>query len=156
ELLKQDPENVDAHRMLGRVYFSMIQHGNQGQIDERALKMATTEFQKVAEKDPKDVDSLVTLGRLYAAGNDNANSEKTYNAVLAMEPDNEEALTGLAMLYGNMGDTAKAIEKLKAATEKSPNERSLMILAKAYEEQKDYKSAAEALKKAMELQPDNE
>jgi tetratricopeptide (TPR) repeat protein len=156
EVLKQDPDNVDAHRMLGRVYFSQINRGSQNQVDEKAMRLATQEFQKVTEKDPKDVDSWVTLGRLYAGNNDTANAEKAYNAALAVEPDNEEALTGLAMVYGNMGDTAKAIEKLKAATDKSPNERSLMILAKAYEEQKDYKDAADTLKKALELQPEND
>ena len=155
DTLKQDPENVDAHRMLGRVYFSMISKSNQ-QIDERALRMALQEFQKVTEKDPKDADSWVTLGKLYTGTNDTANAEKAYNAALAVEPDNEEALTGLAMVYGNLGDTAKAIEKLKAATEKNPNERSLMILAKAYEDQKDYKDAADALRKALEMQPEND
>jgi tetratricopeptide (TPR) repeat protein len=156
EALNQDPENVDAHRMLGRVYFSTIQKGNQGQIDERALRLALEEFKKVTEKAPKDVDSWVTLGRLYTGTNDTADAEKAYNAALAVEPDNEDALTGLAMVYGNMGDTEKAIEKLKAATDKSPNERSLMILAKAYEDQKNYKDAADALRKALELQPEND
>jgi len=155
EALKQDPDNVDAHRMLGRIYYSMINRGNQGQIDERALRMALQEFQKVAEKDPKDADSLATLGRLYAASNDSTNAEKTYNAALAIDPDNEEALTGLALVYGNLGDTDKAIEKLKAATDKNPNERALMTLARAYEEQKNFKDAADALRKALEMQPGN-
>lgn len=156
DMLKQDPENVDAHRMLGRVYFNMISKGKDGQIDERALHLAMQEFQKVTEKDPKDADSWATLGKLYAGSNDSTNAEKAYNAALAVDPDNEEALTGLAMVYGNMGDTAKAIEKLKAANDKNPNPRSLMILAQAFEDQKNYKDAADTLKKALELEPDNE
>jgi len=144
EALKQDPNNVDAHRMLGRVYFSQINKGSQGQIDERALRMAMQEFQKVTEKDPKDTDSWVTLGRLYAGTNDSSDAEKAYNTALALDPDNEEALTGLALVYSNNGDTGKAIEKLKAATEKNPNPRSLMILAEAYRNQKDFKDAADA------------
>jgi tetratricopeptide (TPR) repeat protein len=156
EALKRDPENVDAHRMLGRVYFSQINKGTQGQIDERSLHLAMQEFQKVTEKDPKDAESWVTLGRLYAGSNDSANAEKAYNAALAVEPDNDEALTGLALVYGNMGDTAKAIEKLKTATDKSPNGRSLRILAQAYHDQKDYKNAADTLRKALELEPENE
>ncbi|HEX3747009.1 MAG TPA: tetratricopeptide repeat protein [Bryobacteraceae bacterium] len=156
DALKQNPDNVYAHRMLGRVYFSQINKGTQGEIDERALRLAMSEFQKVTEKDPKDVDSWVTLGRLYQGTNDSANAEKAYNTALALDPDNEEALTGLALVYGNNGDTGKAIEKLKAATEKNPNPRSLMILAEAYRNQKDYKDAAEAEKKALEMQPDNE
>ncbi|MEI9972606.1 MAG: tetratricopeptide repeat protein [Ignavibacteriota bacterium] len=156
DALKQNPDNIAAHRMLGRVYFSQINKGAQGQIDERALRMAMQEFQKVTEKDPKDTDSWVTLGRLYAGTNDSSDAEKAYNTALALDPDNEEALTGLALVYGNNGDTGKAIEKLKAATEKNPNPRSLMILAEAYRNQKDFKNAAEAEKKALELQPENE
>ena len=156
EMLKQNPDNVAAHRMLGRIYFSEINKGGQDQIDERALHLALQEFQTVTAKDPKDVESLVTLGRLYAGSNDTANAEKAYNAALAVEPDNDEALTGLALVYGNMGDTAKAIEKLKAASDKSPSPRTLMILAQAYENQMNYKDAAGALRKALELQPDND
>jgi len=156
DALKQDSDNVPAHRMLARVYFSQINKGNQGQIDERALRMALSEFQKVTEKDPKDVDSWVSLGRLYAATNDSSSSEKSYNTALALDGENGEALTGLAMLYDNNGDTAKAIEKLKLATDKDPNPRSLMMLAEAYRNQKDFKNAAETEKKALEMQPDNE
>jgi tetratricopeptide (TPR) repeat protein len=156
DALKQNPDLVAAHRMLGRVYFSEINKGNQGQIDERALRMAMSEFQKVTEKDPKDIDSWVTLGRLYQGTNDSSDAEKAYNTALTLDPDNEEALTGLALVYGNNGDTGKAIEKLKAATEKNPNPRSLMILAEAYRNQQDYKDAAEAEKKALEMQPENE
>ncbi len=156
DTLKQDPENIPAHRMLARVYLSQINKGNQGQIDEKALRNAMSEFQKVTEKDPKDTDSWVSLGRLYAATNDSSSSEKAYNTALALDPDNEEALTGLALVYGNNGDTAKAIEKLKLATEKDPNPRSLAILAEAYRNQKDFKDAADAEKKALEMQPDNE
>jgi tetratricopeptide (TPR) repeat protein len=156
DALKQNPDNVDAHRMLGRVYFSQINKGAQGQMDERALRMAIAEFQKVTGKDPKDVESWVTLGRLYAATNDSSDAEKAYNTALSLDADNEEALTGLALVYGNNGETDKAIEKLKAATEKNPNPRSLMILAEAYRNQKDYKNAAETGKKALEMQPDNE
>ena len=71
------------------------------------------------------------------------------------DPDNEDALTGLAMLYSDVGDTRRAIEKLKAVTDKNPNERTLAALASAYEEPHDYKSAAEALQRAVALAPDD-
>ena len=156
DVLKQNPDNVDAHRMLGRIYTAGIARAQQGQIDERALRLAITEYQKVTEKDAKDVESWVMLAKLYGTAEDAQNAEKAYNTALGLEPDNEDALNGLAMLYGNMGDTKRAIEKLKAATEKNPNERSLQILAQAYEAQKDYKNAAETWKKAMAANPDND
>ncbi len=156
DLLKQNPDNVDAHRMLGRVYTAALAHAPQGKIDERALHMAIQEYEKVTAKDAKDVESWVMLAKLYGTAGNAPDAEKAYNTALALEPDNEDALTGLAMLYGNMGDTKRAIEKLKAATDKDPNDRSLRILAQAYEEQKDYKNAADTLRKALALSPDDD
>jgi len=156
DILKQNPDSLDAHRMLGRIYTATIAHAPQGQIDERALRNAIQEYQTVTAKDPKDVESWVVLGKLYVTANDMPNGEKAYNTALELEPENEEALTGLALLYGQNGDTKRAIEKLKAATDKNPNPRFLMILAQAYEDQKDFKDAADAIRKAMSMAPDNE
>jgi tetratricopeptide (TPR) repeat protein len=156
DILKQNPESVDAHRMLGRVYTAAIAHAPQGQIDEKALHSAIQEYKTVTDKDPKDADSWVVLGKLYRTANDAQNAEKAYNQALGLEPDNEEALTGLAMVYGDMGDAARAIEKLKAATDKNPNPRFLMILAQAYKEQKDFRNAADATRKALAMAPDND
>jgi tetratricopeptide (TPR) repeat protein len=154
DVLKQNPDNIDARRMLGRIYMRMISTQD-NRINEDYLKKAIEQLQKVTEKDPKDADSWVALGRLYRVSNNSVDAEKAYNNAIEAEPDNEEALTGLAMLYSDLGDNKRAIEKLKQATDKNPNERTLIALGQAYEQIRDYKDAAEALKKAMELQPDN-
>jgi len=54
-----------------------------------------------------------------------------------------------------VGDTRRAIEKLKAVTDKNPSERTLALLARSYRELRDYKSAAEALERAVALAPDD-
>ena len=154
EMLKQNPDNVDARRMLGRIYMKMISTQD-NRINEDYLHKAIDELQKVTEKDPKDAESWVALGRLYRVSNNSVDAEKAYNKALEAEADNEEALTGLAMLYSDLGDNKRAIEKLKLATEKDPNERTLIALGTAYEQMHDYKNAADALKQALELQPDN-
>ena len=51
------------------------------------------------------------------------------------------------MLYADLGDTQKAIDKLKEVTAKSPSDRTLTMLAEQYEHLKDYKDAADALRK---------
>ena len=156
DMLKQNPNNLDARRMLGRIYLRLAS-GNtqQGRIDESFLRKAIEQYQKVTAKDPKDADSWVMLGRLYRASSNSPDAEKAFNSALQVDPDNEDALTGLAMMYADLGDT-KAIEKLKALTDKNPNERTLAILAAQYEQMNDYKCAAEALKRALELAPDDE
>ncbi len=154
-LLKQNPENLDARRMLGRIYTRMIGDAQQGKINEDMLRRATEQYQKITEKDPKDAESWVILGRLYRVANDSVNSEKAYNNALKVDASNEDALTGLAMLYSDLGDTKRAIEKLKAATDKNPEERTLVALATAYEQTRDFKDAADALRRALAAAPDN-
>jgi tetratricopeptide (TPR) repeat protein len=154
DLLKQNADNIDARRMLGRVYMRMISTQD-NRINEDYLKKAIEQLQKVTEKVPGDAESWVALGRLYRVSNNSPDAEKAYNKAIEAEPDNEEALTGLAMLYSDLGDNKRAIEKLKTATEKNPNERTLIALGQAYEQIHDYKNAAETLQKALEMQPDN-
>ena len=154
EMLKLNPDNVDARRMLGRIYMKMISTQD-NRINEDYLKKAIEQLQKVTEKEPKDSESWVALGRLYRVSNNSVDAEKAYNKALEAEADNEEALTGLAMLYSDLGDNKRAIEKLKLATEKNPNERTLIALGTAYETMRDYKDAADTFKQALEMAPDN-
>src|SRR5277367_4487878 len=64
-------------------------------------------------------------------------------------------MTGLAMVYADLGDTKQAADLLRKASEKDPNPRSLAQLANAYEQMKDYALAAETLRRAIDLQPGN-
>jgi tetratricopeptide (TPR) repeat protein len=155
DLLKQNPDNLDARRMLGRIYTRMAGDSQAGKVNEDYLKLAIEQYQKVTAKDAKDAESWVVLGRLYRFENNSVDAEKAYNAAIQADPDNEDALTGLALLYSDVGDTRRAIEKLKAVTDKNPSERTLALLARAYRELRDYKSAAEALERAVALAPDD-
>src|SRR5215471_437264 len=154
DILKANPDNIDARRMLGRIYMRMISTAD-NRINEEYLKKAIEQLTKVTEQAPKDADSWVLLGRLYGASNNSVESEKAYNKALEADPENEDALTGLATLYAALGDSKRAAEKLKVAADKNPSERTLIALGQAYEELKDYKAAADALGRALEMQPDN-
>ena len=155
DTLKQYPDNLDARRMLGRVYVRMLGDPQQGRINEDLLKRAIEQYQKITEKDVKDADSWVMLGRLYRFSQNSVEAEKALNNALKADPDNEDALAQLAQLYLTLGDVKQAVEKLKSATDRRPNERTLVVLATAYEQMHDYKSAAETLKRAVELSPDD-
>ncbi len=156
-LLKQDPNNLDARRTLAQIYTHLaIGDGPSARIDDNYLQKAIEQYQKVTGQAPKDAESWSYLGKLYRASGDSAAAEKAFNSALQAEPDNEDALMGLAAVYADMGDSAKALEKLKALTDKSPNERTLGILAQQYESMNDYKSAADALQRAVALDPDDE
>jgi tetratricopeptide (TPR) repeat protein len=155
DILKREPNNLDARRILGRIYTRMIGDTQQGKINEEMLRAATEQYEKIVAKDPKDIESWLTLGRLYRTARNSVDAEKAYSQALAIDANNEDALTGLAIVYSDVGDTKKAIEKLQAVTNKDPNPRTLAALASAYEQLHDNKSAAEVLRKALDLDPEN-
>ena len=82
-------------------------------------------------------------------------AEKDYKAALDQDAGNEEALTGLAMVYSEVGDTKNAIEMLRQVTGKDPNPRTLSALASFYDQTRDFASAADAWRQALQLDPEN-
>ncbi len=155
ELLRQNPDNLDARRVLGRIYTRLIGDTKDNKIDEKMLAKSIEQYKVIVSKDPKDYDSELILARLYRLSHNSVESEKAYKAVLAQEPDNDEALTGLALVYSDVGDTKGAIEMLKRASDKDPNPRTLGALAGFYEQTNDYVNAAETWKKLLPLVGDS-
>jgi tetratricopeptide (TPR) repeat protein len=155
EQLKQNPDNLGARRMLAHVYMRAIGNGQNG-VNEDALRKALDQYQKIVQKDPKDAESWVMLGRLNGYLHNTPEAEKSFNQALQVEPDSEDALIGLAELYGQLGDSKRAAEKLKAAVDKNPSPRTLYALAQAYEDLENFKGAADALQRALEAGAEDE
>jgi tetratricopeptide (TPR) repeat protein len=155
DVLKQNPDDLDARRILARFYTARISQGQQQRMNEEMLHAAIEQYQKISEKAPRDLDNWIMLGRLQKLASDSPAAEKAYKKALEIDPDNEDALTGLAMVYGDLGDNANASQLLKRVAEKSPSLRTLTALAAAYDEMKDYKDAAEAYHRALELNREN-
>lgn len=156
DLIKQNPDNLQAHRMLGRIYTRMIGDTQQGRINEEMLRRATEQYQQITQKDPSDAESWVILGRLDRVANDSPGAENAFNQALKADPKNGDALVGLAMMYMDQGDSKRAIDKLKSATDQNPDEQTLAALAKAYRDTRDYKDAAETMKRALAIDPSDD
>ena len=155
DLLKQDPNNLDARRLLGRIYARLIGDPQQTRVNEEMLKRAIEQFQKVTELDPKDIESWLMLGRLQRVNHNSVEAEKDYKTVLDQDAGNEEALTGLAMVYSEVGDTKNAIDMLRQVTSKDPNPRTLAALASFYDQTRDFASAADTWRQALQMDPEN-
>ena len=153
EALKKNPNDLAAHRLLARVFTSQIGDQQRNRIDESMVKKAIEQYQKISELDPKDVDTLVMLGRLQKVAQNSVEAEKAYKKALALDPDSEDALTGLALVYGDLGNSTEAARMLKQLSDKSPSPKSLRALAATYEQMKEYALAAQALQRALELNP---
>lgn len=152
--LKVNPKDLAALRLLARIYTSQI-GGPQNQVNQDMLRKAIEQYKKITDVAPKDTDAWVMLGRLEKAAQDNAEAERAYKKALESDPDNEDALTGLSLVYLDLGDSQAAADTLRQLAEKNPSPRSLIALAETYDQMKEYGLAAEALKKALALNPPN-
>lgn len=154
ETLKKNPNDLTAHRLLARIYTRLI--GDAQRVDESMLKRAIDEYKKITELAPRDADAWVMLGRLEKASDDSVEAEKAYQKALAIDPANEDGLTGLALVYSDLGDNARAAQLLKTLADSNPSPRALQALAGAYEQMREFKLAAQALRQELTLNPPNE
>jgi tetratricopeptide (TPR) repeat protein len=155
DALRTNPADMNARRILGRIYTRMIGDSQQGKVNDEMLKKAIEQYTKVVEAEPKDLETWLMLGRLQKVAQNSVEAEKAYKKVLEIDPNHEDALTGLAVVYADLGDSKRSSELLKRLTEKNPSPRTLMALASQYEQLRDYGLAAETLRRAIELQPEN-
>lgn len=155
EAVRRNPGDVNSRRILGRLYTARIREGQSTRMNEDMLKQAVAQYEKVTELAPRDKEAWLMLGRLYKLLQNSPSSERAFKKVLEIDETNEDALTGLAMVYSDLGDTASASQMLKRVAEKNPSTRTLLALASAYEQLRQYREAAETYRRALELTPDN-
>jgi tetratricopeptide (TPR) repeat protein len=155
EAVRRNPDDVNSRRILARFYTARIRDGQQNRMNQEMLRAAIEQHSRISEKAPGDLENWLMLGRLQKLAQNSSDSEKAYKKALEIDPDNEDALTGLAMVYSGLGDNASATQMLKRVAEKNPNLRTLAELAAAYEQMREYKLAAEAYRKALDLNKEN-
>jgi tetratricopeptide (TPR) repeat protein len=151
--LKANPDDLNARRVLAHIYTQQIGDAQTNHIDEGMARRAVEQYKIIVEKDPKDLDSLVMLGRLERVLNDSVDAEAAFKKVLAIDANNEDAVTGLASVYADRGDSRSASALLEDLTRKNPSARPLAMLASNYESLHEYALAADAYRKALELDP---
>ncbi len=152
--LRRDPNNINARRILARIYTSLLGDEQANSINSEMLSKALEQYQKITELDPKDEDSWVMLGRLHKLNTDSVAAEDAYKKALEINPDSEGALLGLAMVYSDLGDLSRTAETLRKVAGSDPSLRTLVFLAGTYEKMHDYALAAETYREALKLDPD--
>jgi tetratricopeptide (TPR) repeat protein len=156
EILKKDPNNLEAHKLLGRIYLrSLGDMPGGGNGSENVLKLAIEQYEQIVKIEPNNVDDHLLLGRLYRLNNDLQKAENELKIAVKLDPDSEEAVTTLALLYSDEGDTARALQVLSAVPDTGRSAKLYAALGATYEQRKDYKSAIDAYKHAIQLDRDN-
>src|SRR5262252_477381 len=155
DIIKRDPNNLEAHKLLGRIYLRSLGDMPGGNGSDNILKLAIEQYQEIVKLDPQSVDDYLLLGCLYRLNNDMQKAETELSTAIKIDPNSEEAVTTLAMLYTDEGDTAHALKVLSSIPDSARSAKLYSALGAAYEQRKDYKSAIDAYKHAIILDRDN-
>jgi tetratricopeptide (TPR) repeat protein len=155
DILKKDPNNLEAHRLLGHIYLRSLGDVQEGNGSDSVLKLAIEQYEQIVKLDPSSTDDHLLLGRLYKVNNDLQRAESEFKTAVALQPDSEDAITALALLYTEENDYTRAAQVLGSVPDSARSAKLYSVLGYTYEQQKDYKKAIEAYRKATELDHDN-
>jgi len=155
DIIKKSPNNLEARRLLGRIYLRSLGDMQAGSGSESVLKLAIEQYEQIVRLQPDSMDDHLLLGRLYRLNNDLQKAETEFKTAVKLQPDSEEAITTLAYLYNELGDTARAAEVLSSVPSAGRSAKLYSALGYTYEQQKQYKNAIEAYRHAIEMDRDN-
>lgn len=155
DIIKRDPNNLEARRLLGRIYLRSLGDMQAGNGSESVLKLAIEQYEQIIRLQPDSMDDHLLLGRLYRLNNDLQKAEGEFKTAVKLQPDSEEAVTTLAYLYNELGDTKRATEVLSSVPKNGRSAKLYSALGYTYEQQKQYKNAVDAYRHAIELDRDN-
>src|SRR5215471_9737292 len=155
DILKRDGNNLEARRLLGRIYLRSLGDMQSGTQSQEILKLAIEQYEQIVKLDPNSVEDHLLLGRLYRLNNELLKSENEFKQAVKIQPDSEEAVTTLAYLYNEEGDSSHALQVLNTVPENARTAKLYSALGYTYEQQKEYKQAVDAYRKSVELDRDN-
>src|SRR5437660_10141657 len=155
DIIKRNPNNLEARRLLGRIYLRSLGDMQAGSGSESVLKLAIDQYEQIIRLQTDSMDDHLLLGRLYRLNNDLQKAENEFKTAVKLQPGSEEAVTTLAYLYNELGDTARATQVLSSVPNAERSAKLYSALGYTYEQQKQYKNAVEAYRHAIELDRDN-
>ncbi|MEX2125266.1 MAG: sulfotransferase [Woeseia sp.] len=109
EVVRDNPNNVDALRMLGRIAVSAGRNTDAERLYRRAVKLA-----------PDFAGAITELGRVLKEQNRFEESIECFERVIELEPDNAQAHFQLAGALAPAALTYRAIESYEKALELQP------------------------------------
>ncbi len=156
-LLKDQPNDIEAHELLGRIYLRELGEGQNGASSpspaSNVLDQAIAEFQKIVALDPKSVEDHMVLGQLYTVKHDPDKAEAEFKTAQAIEPESEEVVLNLARLYAESGNMKQAVSAIEAVPEDGRTPKMEFTLGALYDEMKKPKDAIAAYQRAEDMDP---
>ncbi len=158
-LLKTSPNDIDAHRLLGRLYLRLLSE-SQNSVSSSSpsgntLDQAIAEFEKIIALDPKSVEDRMVLGQLYTVKHQPEKAEEQFKVAQQIDPDSEDVILNLSRVYAENGDLAHAAKVIESVPVSDRTPKMEFALGAAYDQLKRPKDAIDAYKRAADLDPDD-
>lgn len=152
--VKRNPNDVDAHMLLGQVYLRSL-GDMQGSQSAEMLQLAIAEYETIARLKPNDIEAKLLLGQLYGLNHDSAKAEAVFKQAQKLDAGSEDVVLNMARLYAQEGDAKRAADTLSAVPADDRTARIEFDLGQDLDQLKKPKEAAEAYRRALDLEPDN-
>lgn len=152
--VKKNPDDLEAHRLLGRIYFRSlgdVQNGQQSQM----LGLATKEYETLVKLEPGSVEDHLLLGQLYELSHESTKAEVQFKAAQSLDSGSEESMLNLARLYSEQGDLQRVVTTLSAVPVEDRSARMELALGSTLDQLHKPKEAAAAYQRAIDDDPDN-
>ena len=156
-LLKTSPNNIDAHKLLGRIYLRQLGDGSNAVSSTspagNVLDLTIAEYEKIVALEPKSVEDRMVLGQLYTVKHEAKKAEDQFRIAQSIEPESEEVVLNLARLYAESGDIAHAVKIVEAVPVADRTPKMEFALGAAYDQLKQPKDAIAAYQRAADMAP---
>lgn len=156
-LLKTQPNDIDAHKLLGRIYLRQLSEAqnavSSSSPNGNVLDQAIDEYEKIVSLEPKDVEDRMVLGQLYTVKHEPKKAEEQFKTAQDIEPDSEDVILNLTRLYGESGDMERAAKVIEDVPESDRTSKMEFALGAAYDQLKRPKDAIAAYQRALDIEP---
>ncbi|HEY1805081.1 MAG TPA: tetratricopeptide repeat protein [Terracidiphilus sp.] len=156
-LLKSHPDDIDAHRLLGRIYLRQLGENQNGGApaanSSNVLDQAIAEFERIVALQPNSVEDRMVLGQLYTVKHQPEKAESEFKTAQAIEPESEDVVLNLARLYAESGDVQHAVKAIEAVPVDGRTPKMEFTLGALYDQLKQPKDAIAAYQRADDLEP---
>ena len=82
DIIKRNPNNLEARRLLGRIYLRSLGDMQAGSGSESVLKLAIEQYEQIVRLQPDSMDDHLLLGRLYRLNNDLQKAESEFKTAV--------------------------------------------------------------------------
>lgn len=155
EQVKKNPDDVEAHNILGKIYLRSLGDGTANNQSQQMLQLALTEYKAIVRLKPDSVEDHLLLGQLYALNHENDKAEAELKTAQKLDGTSEEVILAMVRLYGEQNQYDRIAQLINALPITDRTARMEYSLGLTYDQLKKPKEAAAAYQRSLDIDNDN-